>query len=189
MENKEYIYGLHTVRGDMFYIGRTNDLARRMKEHIYATKGGTETKYQVMRDLTKHGGGWNYIVLAEVTENDEHYEDYYVYLYLLEGCPLTNMKAGDSVKAADREAMKRMQGRGDRYPDAKTFLSARQREVEEEQARLKTKRLHDSVKGNVKAPISNIFDWESTMFHTEKPAEKFVSPYMKERLARLGRKV
>lgn len=177
---QEYIYALHLKdQNSYFYIGRSNNLLRRMGEHKNnAAAGHTETKYQVIREIVAAGEEWSYTVLAEVTEEDEDFEDYYVYKALCEGHPLANMKAGDARAQAQEAAMGTMRGRGERYGDPKTFLDAREREVKEAAARAATARL------NAKTKRLDASDPARTLFSFEKPEEKFISPWMQARKAR-----
>jgi hypothetical protein len=93
MTNKEYIYAL-TYGDDVFYIGRTNNLERRMKEHRYSSKNGHEDKYCHIRI---NGDKWSYLVLDECERiDDECFEQFWMLQFLKEGYTLTNMKMGDS---------------------------------------------------------------------------------------------
>lgn len=143
---QEFIYILAIVKGKPFYVGRTNDMKRRLSEHKRDSAFGTESKYQFIRDLDDKGMAWEMVLLEEVGPGTEHYEDFWVYTLLLEGYELQNMKMGDAAKAAERDAMQRMAGRKERYSDARTFLAAREREVAEARARAATARLNARIK-------------------------------------------
>ncbi|MDP4299946.1 GIY-YIG nuclease family protein [Leptothrix discophora] len=180
----EYIYALYDVRtGDYFYVGRTNDLTRRMGEHLRNARAGhTEHKYQKIRQIEDAASLFDYELLDTIVDVSQPYEEFWVYQLLCEGCDLTNMKAGDAKQAAEADAMRSMQGRGARYSDAATFLDARQREVEEAAARAATARLHARAKRQERAEE----DWDPmrVLFDYERVDQKFVSPWMREREAR-----
>lgn len=136
------IYALCVKGGEPFYVGRTNDKKRRLGEHKRDWKTGTEAKYQFIRDLESKSIEWEMIPLTEVGPDCKHYEDFWVYTLILEGYELTNMKAGDSLASAERDAMLEMRGRGQRFKDAQSFLTEREREIKEAEAR---KRLQNCV--------------------------------------------
>ncbi len=179
MKEIDYIYSLCIKGGLPFYVGRTNDLARRMGEHRRAAAAGdTETKYQVIRDILAGGDEWEYVVLAEVDSDEQPYEDFWVYTLLCEGYPLANMKAGDARKQAEEDAMGAMRGRGERFSEPKAFLDARAREIAEAKARAATAKLAGRV--GAQKPLD---DGLSTLFSFEKPQDRFMSPWMKKRKA------
>jgi hypothetical protein len=95
---EEYIYALYLkVAGEelFYYIGRTNNLERRMKEHEYGAKTGTEHKYQFMRENADYE--WGYKVLHQCVRTDDScFEEFYQLKFLRDGWPLTNMKGCDA---------------------------------------------------------------------------------------------
>jgi len=102
---KHYIYHLIT-NNIIFYIGRTNDPIRRLKDHIYSSRKGHEDKYVAIRAFEQAGLEWTLEVIAEVelvldprtnkpADEQEPYEEYYMMKALENGCQLTNMKMGD----------------------------------------------------------------------------------------------
>lgn len=92
------IYRLYlTATNKTFYIGKSNDVVRRLKEHKRAS--GNEDKYKAIRAFDLAGIKWDLEVIAEETNDQD--EDWYVYSYIIAGAPLTNMKAGDVYKDAE----------------------------------------------------------------------------------------
>jgi hypothetical protein len=144
---KHYIYGLFS--GDpkeYFYVGRSISMSRRLREHIYESKAGTEAKYQFIRALDACGIEWKMELIAEVNETDEHFEDFYVYDMICKGHPLQNQKMGDAIDAAKHDAMRNLREKRAIYADAPTFLTALAREIAEEKARKQAERLRDKVR-------------------------------------------
>jgi hypothetical protein len=185
--HSDYIYGLYTDAGDgtvCFYIGRSNDMDRRLREHNYSKRDGTELKYQTIRALEREGIKWWMDLIAVVESVDEHFEDWYVYEALLDGQPLTNQKAGDAKKAAAWDAMTRMQHSKARYSSAKEFLTVREREIAEEKARKDAARLAERVRAEQPKVLTGDVTPNEMLFCWEKPHEKFVSPWMKARKAK-----
>lgn len=143
----ERIYTLCEIGGDPFYCGRTKrTLEERLKEHRYASKSGTESKYQHIRGLLRDGKDYEIILLEEVGLDTDRFEDFWVYSLILDGYDLTNMRAGDSKLAAERDAMLEMKNRGERFTDARSFLTARDREMAEAKARKATARLLEKTR-------------------------------------------
>ena len=156
---------------DTFYPAFNDEnLARdkKLKDDLDSETSAHDLKYDPETDSYE----------IEVASDDQDYEDFYVYQALLDGHPLANMKQGDAHKAA-QDAEHSMRARNQRYSDAKTFLAARQREVEEQRARAATARLA----ARVKAPkvLDGNADVSRTLFDWEKPQDRFKSPWMKER--------
>jgi hypothetical protein len=181
MTNPDFIYGLYSNLGEgefCFYIGRTNNMHRRLGEHKRDSKTGTEFKYQMIRSLDGAEMPWNMKQLAVITTADEKYEDWYIYEALLDGQPLTNQKAGDARKAAEWDAMQRMRGSKTRYSSASEFLTARQREIAEARARAQAAKLAQRHK----KPLTG-FDTENTRFVDDLRNEK-ISPALQAILNR-----
>jgi hypothetical protein len=178
---KEWIYALRLVDGEPFYVGRTNNIPRRMKEHARDAKTGTETKYQFIREILAANAQWDHFVLAEINDVTDPYEDYWVYLLLCDGYTLTNMKMGDAAQQARNNAMSTLRQRGERYSSAKEFLGAVEREKKEAAARAQTARLNGMNK-----PIKAVEDCNplTMLFDFEKVQDKFVSPAYKALLAK-----
>jgi hypothetical protein len=173
-----YIYVLSEKNGDPFYVGRTNDMKRRLYEHKLDSKTGTEAKYQFIRDLKSKNIEWTMDLLIEIDEESKHYEDFYVYLLISEGYNLTNMRAGDSIDAGKRAAMQDMRKRGEKFATAVEFLGARDREVDEANARKKAERLNAKYRNE-----SKNYDETKVLVAGNKPQEQFMSPWMKARIA------
>jgi hypothetical protein len=79
-----------------FYVGRSKDLPRRMREHRYSTPKGHEDKYQRIRQLEEAGIDWTSEVIERVGEADYHpdAERWHVIRLTREGHELTNMRHG-----------------------------------------------------------------------------------------------
>lgn len=124
---KEYIYALVVEENTQFYIGRTNNLARRLGEHQRLSRYGHEEKYVCIRALDCMNVQWRMEIIAVLEDMCEHYEDYYIYQALLDDQPLMNMKAGDKKRStATRRAEAAMLRNRTRYESAEEFLVARQ---------------------------------------------------------------
>jgi len=180
----EHIYALYyTLDGkkDYFYVGRSRNLERRMKQHLWdSVRGDTATSRQFIRDLLAAGLTFDHEVLAEVTASDQHYEQYYTYVKLCEGYKLTNMRNGDARQAAYDDASDVMRERGERYNSPREFLDARERVVAEAKARAKTAKFNAK-----KDPIAS--DPEQVLYSFEKPHQRFTSPAF-EALAKKSRR-
>ena len=53
----QIIYCLAEINGEPFYVGRTSDPRRRLREHRREAQTGTEFKYQTIRKLWASGKG------------------------------------------------------------------------------------------------------------------------------------
>jgi predicted GIY-YIG superfamily endonuclease len=102
----------------VFYIGCTNDVARRSAEHRRNSLNETHTeyntyKYQWIRQLDQHDCAFRLEVIAEDVQDDENTEYEYVLKFarynesqgygFYEGMPLTNMRAGDFLSEMMRD--------------------------------------------------------------------------------------
>ena len=178
----DYIYTLSEKNGSPFYVGRTNNMKRRLGEHRSSSKTGTEVKYQFIRDLESNNKEWTMDILIEIDESSKNYEDFYVYLLISEGYKLTNMKAGDAMKAGEQEAMEAMNNRGDKFSTPEEFLTAREMEIKEFEARKKADRLNVKYSSKNKS-ISEVFDYyydeTKVLIAGNKPHEQFISPAFK----------
>jgi len=79
-----------------FYVGRSVDTGRRMKQHGYAKSTGSEDKYAMIRDLERRGIGWELETLREIQEGEypPDNERWYVIQLTRDGHALTNMRHG-----------------------------------------------------------------------------------------------
>lgn len=162
----DYIYALYYEldgKRDYFYVGRSIDIDRRMGEHLREAKAGhTEDSREFIRNLLAVGIMFDHEILAVVTTEDEHYEDFYCWQMMGRGYKLTNMKQGDAEKRAE-EAI-----RGNKYSGPKEFLEARAAELEKEKIKI--------------AKVKRDTDLERTLYSFEDPQKKWVSPWMANRL-------
>jgi hypothetical protein len=140
----DYIYYLSEPGRQPFYVGRTSNMARRLKEHQYASKTGTEAKYQYIRNL--NGKPWEMVLLEEVGPDTKNYEQFWIYNFIINGVELQNMMAGSAKQQAERDAMLYMKGKEMRFTSAKEFLSERERIIKEEKARKKAEILNSKIK-------------------------------------------
>lgn len=101
----DYIYALFYIQDgkkDYFYVGRSEDIKRRMGEHRSNAKAGhTEDSREFIRNLWTVGLDFDHEILATITTDLEDYEDFWVWKLTREGYQLTNMKQGDSVRQAE----------------------------------------------------------------------------------------
>lgn len=90
----------------VFYVGHTNNPKRRETEHKSSAKdtANTEYKYQWCRQLTAVGVDWQFVVVAEILDDeDSEYEwvlrfardNHTKGISFIDDLPLTNMRAGD----------------------------------------------------------------------------------------------
>ena len=101
------IYGLFTGAADganaYFYVGRSENVDRRLREHVYASRRGHEDKYVRIRELDAAGTPWD----SEVIESlgaDDYYPDaerWHVIRLTREGHILTNMRHGSAAHLAE----------------------------------------------------------------------------------------
>lgn len=124
----DFIYALVEVKSKIkFYIGRTIEPKRRLREHRYGArtyKPGDEDKYQYANALNAAGLKWTMEILMECGPDTEHYEDFFVNKYRLLGEPLQNMKAGDSEPWMGRE-----------YSSPQEFVKTRDKLIREREER------------------------------------------------------
>jgi len=79
-----------------FYVGQSNDLGRRLKEHRRLISNGTEDKYVFMRQLARRGVAWDADTL-KIIPDGEHppdHERWYVIKLVRDGHELQNMRHG-----------------------------------------------------------------------------------------------
>jgi hypothetical protein len=102
----DYIYALTSSVGSFkfaFYVGHTNDPARRLREHKSAARTGTEDKYTFIRtELEPAGLDWTLEVLRTIPDGEivEDYERWHVIEQIRLGNPIQNMKHGDARQQA-----------------------------------------------------------------------------------------
>jgi hypothetical protein len=178
------------VGGDPFYVGRTIDMTRRLNEHKYSSKKGTECKYQKIRELESLGHLWEMIPLTTVKAEEKNYEDFWVYTLICAGYQLTNMRAGDSVRAgdtlqlADKTAMLVMRGNNLSYENAEQFLSAREQLKAEQAAQRKAERLREKTLRQENQEDKHKHEVGESIFVGEDPNKKFISSGLKSILER-----
>lgn len=183
----DYIYALCKKDGPPFYVGRTSDMGRRLKEHKYESRFGTEAKYQYIRELEINGVEWEMILLDEVIIDRQtidvmdRYEDFWVYTLAVEGYDLQNMKAGDSIRAANSEAMRSLCDRGEKFTTVSDFFVARKKEKTK---LLQAKKKAAELQERMRAKKAETCDHSRTLFQGEKLEEKFMSPGLRRILAK-----
>jgi len=159
----DYIYCLYEVETlTKFYIGRTIDPTRRLSEHRNGSKNyqkGDELKYEYAHALDELNIEWDMEILMECGPDTDYYEDFFVNKYRHE--PLQNMRAGDSEPWMGLD-----------YVSPKDFVKARQKCLEQKKYKPITQK------------IARETDPEQTLFSFEKPTERFMSPAMREILAK-----
>lgn len=162
MQIIDYIYALvETETKRKFYIGRTIDPKRRIAEHRLGAKNynpGDEDKYQYANCLDQLGVKWDMEIIMECGPETDGYEDFFINKFRDE--PLQNMRAGDDEP---------WQGRDYRNPEE--YLEEKKRVIEERNA-----------PKPVKEKVHREADPDKMIFSFEKPNDKFMSPWMRERL-------
>lgn len=90
---------LHLQEGPdekIFYVGRTSDPNRRLKQHRHKAKTGTEDNYVFIRDLTQKNVEWDLKILREIDKSDvRSWEYWYIIELIRKGTSLKNMRYGD----------------------------------------------------------------------------------------------
>jgi hypothetical protein len=101
------IYGLFTTAADgakaFFYVGRSENVGRRLREHIYASRKGHEDKYVRIRELDAAGTSWHVEIIESLGATD-YYPDaerWHVIRLTREGHTLTNMRHGSAAHLAE----------------------------------------------------------------------------------------
>jgi hypothetical protein len=87
---------LETGEKRYFYVGRSKDLNRRMREHQYSKGKGHEDKYERIRCLESAGTPW-YFEAVETLKADDYFPDaerWHVIRLTREGHELMNMRHG-----------------------------------------------------------------------------------------------
>ena len=185
----DYIYALYSEQPagrEYFYVGRTIDPDRRLKEHRYGERTGHESKYQFARALTACQCSWDMEVLQFCGPGTDRFEDFYVYTLTLDGHPLQNERKGDSKARAEEDAASVFRQRRQRFATPDEFLAARDREVQEAEARRKASKTRNAAFKQASGHLGSEVE-EKTLFVGEKAHERFMSPWMRERLTKLGR--
>lgn len=144
----------------IFYIGRTIDMSRRIYEHRLATKNykkGDEWCYEFASTLEQCGIKWDMELIMQCGPDTEFYEEFFRAKYKNEGHPIQNMKIGD---------LEVWQGRT--YSTPSGYRAAKLRAQE-------------AAKTHI-IRIKKETDPEKTLYVGEKPNERFMSPWMKDRL-------
>lgn len=78
------------------YVGRSNDVPRRISEHIRLTSAGHEDKYQRLRELDRAGITWSVEILREIPDGEYPHDNerWFVIKLTREGHELANMRHG-----------------------------------------------------------------------------------------------
>jgi hypothetical protein len=136
----DYIYSLVHLEDSKkitWYVGRTDDCKRRMREHrLHARKykPGDEWKYEYASTLNQCGIKWSMEILMECGPDTEYYEDYFVNKMLLAGEPLQNMKRGDSEPWMGRH-----------YASPDEFVRARAQSLQKAKPVVATRRRSENI--------------------------------------------
>src|SRR3990167_8089531 len=98
------IYALYYLDPDdasrrrYFYVGRSVNPARRLRQHELLSVRGHEDKYAFIRKLQGRGVAWHLDVLAAVADGEypQDWERFHVIDLVRKGHALTNMRHGTS---------------------------------------------------------------------------------------------
>jgi hypothetical protein len=137
---KDQIYALYYNWADerhYFYVGRTNDPARRLSEHRRNANNPehTEDVYHYIRECRQPNGIdlWDMEILwSQPNSSAEDCEDFWVVLLIRAGNQLMNMKRGDLHRIA-LEMLSKQQGE---FTDVDEFVEFKQRVEREDKERL-----------------------------------------------------
>ena len=94
---KYIIYAFIDMKNKPYYIGKTNDLLRRKKEHLEEVRKGNKLpKYNKIREILKKGGKFRIQSLAKALNEKDAYliERAFIKDYFKRGHKLTNMTEG-----------------------------------------------------------------------------------------------
>lgn len=93
----EYIYGLETC-GSFIYVGRTNSIERRFKEHLNSASQSGTLKEKIIFELLEAGEDIGIKILKAGTAKElEGQEDLFICNLTGSGHPITNAVAGTSA--------------------------------------------------------------------------------------------
>lgn len=169
----DYIYALFFTlddKKDYFYVGRSENPTRRMKEHRSNSKSGaTEDSREFIRNLWTVGLDFDHEILATITSDQQNYEDFYVWDLARQGYQLTNMKQGDSIRQAEENI-------GFCFTPEE-FLQKRAEAIQQ------------AIPKEVKAKRESVCDPNKVLYSFEKPERRFVAPAMREMIARRAKKI
>ena len=71
-----YVYALQHNVTKKIYIGSTDRLPQRYKNHIYALRKGKHASKELQKDFEKHGEDFSLYILEEVTNAKSSTEEY-----------------------------------------------------------------------------------------------------------------
>lgn len=94
---KYSIYVFLDNRNKPYYVGKTNDLKRRKKEHLAEIKSMNQLpKYRKARYLIKHGHPFRMKAIAQAVKEEDAYaiERFYIQKYRKAGIKLFNLTSG-----------------------------------------------------------------------------------------------
>ena len=98
-----HIYAFYTAEAEnrkYFYVGRSVDVTRRMREHQYSKRKGHEDKYEWIRELEAAGTPW-FSEVIESVPTDKYFPDaekWQVIRLTREGHDLKNMRQGSAER-------------------------------------------------------------------------------------------
>jgi len=93
--NETYIYCLSDPNGDVKYVGKSDNPNRRYKEHLNRAKYKRYYKDRWVNSLLESSQKPEMIILDYVPYSDfEFWEDFYIYIFKIWGCKLTNTAPG-----------------------------------------------------------------------------------------------
>lgn len=100
------IYALYFLEDEIkryFYVGQSNDVPRRIAEHIRAVPEGHENKYERLRQLNAQGVPWDVEILREIPSGEYPLDNerWFVIDLTRKGHELTNMRHGSAERRRD----------------------------------------------------------------------------------------
>lgn len=194
---KNLIYAFIDGNGDIFYIGKTSDIKRRNKQHLYEiNKGNKLPKYNKLRKLIKEGNKFEdlVIIIEEDISNEkiDEREIFYIKKLREEGYKLKNLtdggeggimsipgvvekikKANTGSKRSDESKKKMSESRlGIKFSEEhrKNLSIARNKRITTQETREK---MSKSSKGKINIKNYKLIDPDGNVYITEFGLTKF----------------